>query len=77
MVVLSFVLAAPALAHVHPTVPNECALGAGAGNTAAPKNSTNATPPLPGLILNNTPAAVDGSAQGPGVGPATANCNNA
>ncbi len=67
-----------ALAHVHPTVPaNECAATAdGPGNEAAPQNSPTADPPLPGLILDNTPSAVDGTADGPGVGPATDHCAN-
>lgn len=66
----------PALAHVHPTVPaNECAATAdGPGNEAAPQNGANGNPPLPGLILNNTPSAVDGGAEGPGVDNATAGC---
>jgi len=67
----------PVMAHVHPTVPaNECANGAGAGNTASPQNGANGNTPLPGLILNNNPSAVDGSEVGPGVASATARCAN-
>ena len=70
-------VAAPVLAHVHPPVPaDECSAVGGslAGNTASPENNENGKPPLPGLILNNTPSAVDGGAEGPGVDNAKDNC---
>lgn len=77
---LALLSVTPAFAHVHPTVPaDECSAesGSGAGNTAGPQNGDNGNPPLPGLILDNTPSAVDGTEEGPGVDDATGNCENA
>jgi len=78
MIVAVAFTVSPVMAHVHPTVPaDECALGSGAGNTATRANGANGSPPIPGLVLENTPSVVDGTADGPGVGPATDNCANA
>ena len=66
-------------AHVHPLVPaDECAKGAGAGNTANPQYGANGQQFIgTGFIPAVNPGKANVGLPGPGVGPATDNCANA